>query len=142
MTMLSHDWRVSLYRIIWESGEGSVHAFALESTRDSARRFFGAAIALIAGMPADDLELYNLYSYRDLVNDAKTSVGVIGFYRRHRFPSPSARSFFLPQRAFPSCGACPVPYLLAPDDRRAVPAHAAFRPCVAPGAPPATGLRS
>jgi len=69
MTMLSHDWRVSLYRIIWESGEASVQAFALESTRDSARRFFEAAIALIAGRPADDLELCNLYSYRDLVDN-------------------------------------------------------------------------
>ena len=69
MTMLSHDCHVSLYRIIWESGEGSVQAFALESTRDSARRFFEAAIALIVGRPADDLELYNLYSYRDLVDN-------------------------------------------------------------------------
>jgi hypothetical protein len=69
MTMLSHDCRVSLYRIIWESGEASVQAFALESTRDSARRFFEAAIALIVGRPADDLELYNLYSYRDLVDN-------------------------------------------------------------------------
>jgi hypothetical protein len=69
MTMLSHDCRVSLYRIIWESGEGSVQAFALESTRDSARRFFEAAIALIAGRPADDLDLCNLYSYRDLVDN-------------------------------------------------------------------------
>ncbi len=69
MTMLSHDCRVSLYRIIWESGEGSVQAFALESTRDAARRFFEAAIALIAGRPGIDLELYNLYSYRDLVDN-------------------------------------------------------------------------
>ena len=69
MTMLSHDCRVSLYRIIWESGEDSVQAFALESTRDSARRFFEAAIALIAGRPADDLDLCNLYSYRDLVDN-------------------------------------------------------------------------
>src|ERR1700730_1029891 len=69
MTMLSHDCRVSLYRIIWESGEASVQAFALESTRDSARRFFAAAIALIAGRPADDLELCNLYSFRDLVDN-------------------------------------------------------------------------
>jgi hypothetical protein len=69
MTMLSHDCRVSLYRIIWESGEGSIQAFALESTRDSARRFFEAAIALIAGRPADDLDLCNLYSCRDLVDN-------------------------------------------------------------------------
>jgi len=69
MTMISQDCRVSLYRIIWESGEGSVQAFALESTRDSARRFFKAAIALIAGRPADDLDLCNLYSYRDLVDN-------------------------------------------------------------------------
>jgi hypothetical protein len=69
MTMLSHDCRVSLYRIIWESGQGSVQAFALESTRDAARRFFEASIALIAGRPADDLELYSLYSYRDLVDN-------------------------------------------------------------------------
>jgi hypothetical protein len=69
MTMLSHDCRVSLYRIIWESGEGSVQAFALESTRDAARRFFEASIGLIAGRPGIDLELYNLYSYRDLVDN-------------------------------------------------------------------------
>jgi len=69
MTMLSHDCRVSMYRIIWESGEDSVQAFALESTRDSARLFFEAAIALIAGRPADDLDLCNLYSYRDLVDN-------------------------------------------------------------------------
>jgi hypothetical protein len=69
MTMLSHDCRVSLYRIIWESGEGSVQVFALESTRDAARRFFEAAIALIAGRPGIDLELYNLVSYRDLVDN-------------------------------------------------------------------------
>src|SRR5258706_5269485 len=60
--------RTSLYRIIWENGEGSVQAFALESTRDAARRFFEAAIALIAGRPSVDLELYNLVSYRDLVD--------------------------------------------------------------------------
>lgn len=69
MTMLSHDCRVSLYRIIWESGEGSVQVFALESTRDAARRFFEATIALIAGRPGIDLELYNLVSYRDLVDN-------------------------------------------------------------------------
>jgi hypothetical protein len=69
MTMLSHDCRVSLYRIIWESGEGSVQVFALESTRDAARRFFEAAIAPIAGRPGIDLELYNLVSYRDLVDN-------------------------------------------------------------------------
>jgi hypothetical protein len=69
MTMLSRDCRAGLYRIIWESGEGNVQAFALESTRDSARRFFEAVIALIAGRPADDLELCNLYSYRDLVDN-------------------------------------------------------------------------
>jgi hypothetical protein len=69
MTMLSHDCRVSLYRIVWESGEGSVQAFVLESTRDAARRFFEAAIALIAGRPGVDLELYNLVSYRDLVDN-------------------------------------------------------------------------
>ena len=69
MTMLSHDCRISLYRIIWESGQGSVQAFGLESTRDAARRFFEAAIALIAGRPAVDLELRNLYSYRDLVDN-------------------------------------------------------------------------
>lgn len=69
MTMPSHDCRVSLYRIIWESGEGSVQVFAFESTRDSARSFFEAAIALIAGRPGIDLELYNLYSYRDLVDN-------------------------------------------------------------------------
>ena len=62
MTTLSHDCRTSLYRIIWESGEGSIQAFALESTRDAARSFFEAAIALIAGRPGVDLELYNLYS--------------------------------------------------------------------------------
>jgi hypothetical protein len=39
MIMLSHDCHVSLYRIIRESGEGSVQAFALESTRDSVRLF-------------------------------------------------------------------------------------------------------
>jgi hypothetical protein len=69
MTMLSHDCRVSLYRIIWESGEGGVQVFALESKRDAARRFFEAAIALIAGRPSIDLELYNLVSYRDLVDN-------------------------------------------------------------------------
>ena len=67
--MLSHDCRVSLYRIIWESGEGSVQVFALESTRDAARRFIEATIALIAGRPGIDLELYNLVSYRDLVDN-------------------------------------------------------------------------
>jgi hypothetical protein len=67
--MLSRDCRAGLSRIIWESGEGNVQAFALESTRDSARRFFEAVIALIAGRPADDLELCNLYSYRDLVDN-------------------------------------------------------------------------
>ncbi|CAN7791089.1 hypothetical protein LJR034_009118 [Caballeronia sp. LjRoot34] len=69
MTTLSNDCRTSLYRIIWESGEGSVQAFALESRRETARRFFQAAIALIAGRPADDLELCNLYSFRDLVDN-------------------------------------------------------------------------
>ena len=69
MTMPGHDCRVSLYRIIWESGEGSVQVFALESTRDAARRFFEATIALIAGRPGTDLGLYNLVSYRDLVDN-------------------------------------------------------------------------
>lgn len=69
MPTLSHDCRVSLYRIIWETGEGSVQAFALESSRDAARRFFEAVIALIAGRPGADLELYNLYSYRHLFDN-------------------------------------------------------------------------
>lgn len=69
MTTLSHDCRTSLYRIIWESGEGSIQAFALESTRDAARSFFEAAIALIAGRPGIDLELYSLYAYRDLIDN-------------------------------------------------------------------------
>jgi DNA-binding protein HU-beta len=48
MTTLSNDCRASLYRIIWESADGSVQALALESTREAARRFLEAAIALIA----------------------------------------------------------------------------------------------
>ena len=72
MTQLSDDCHTSLYRILWDSGEGSdgiVAAFALESTRESARRFFGAALALIAGKPAGELDLFRLDSYRDLVNN-------------------------------------------------------------------------
>jgi hypothetical protein len=69
MTTLSDDCRTSLYRIVWESGDGSVHAFALESTREAARRFFNSAIALIAGRPANELEIYHLDSYQDLVNN-------------------------------------------------------------------------
>ena len=44
MTTLSNDCRASLYRIIWESADGSVQAFALESTREAARRFLETAI--------------------------------------------------------------------------------------------------
>ncbi|CAE6909829.1 hypothetical protein R69927_05932 [Paraburkholderia domus] len=75
MTQLSDDCHTSLFRILWDSGEGSddsdvlVAAFALESTRESARRFFGAALALIAGRPAGELDLSRLDSYRDLVNN-------------------------------------------------------------------------
>jgi hypothetical protein len=69
MTTLSNDCRASLYRIVWESADGSVQAFALESTREAARRFLEAAIALISGRSADELELYNLYSYRDLIDN-------------------------------------------------------------------------
>ena len=71
MTQLSDDCHTSLYRIVWESGDGSdgnVVACALESTRESARRFFGAALALIAGKPAGELDLSRLDSYRDLVS--------------------------------------------------------------------------
>ncbi|MDR6413056.1 hypothetical protein [Paraburkholderia terricola] len=74
MTQLSDDCHTSLYRILWDSGDGSdgkdvlVVAFALESTRESARRFFAAALALIAGKPAGELDLSRLDSYRDLVN--------------------------------------------------------------------------
>jgi len=38
------------------------------ATRESARRFFGAALALIAGKPAGELDLSRLDSYRDLVS--------------------------------------------------------------------------
>jgi hypothetical protein len=69
MTQLSEACRTSLYRIVWKSGDGSVEAFALESTRESARQFFGAAIALIAGKPAGELESSRLDSYQDLVNN-------------------------------------------------------------------------
>jgi hypothetical protein len=69
MTQLSEACRTSLYRIIWESADGSVEAFALESTREAARQFFHEVIALVAGRPAAKLKLYQLDSYRDLLNN-------------------------------------------------------------------------
>jgi len=51
MTTLSDDCRASLYRIIWKRADGSVRAFALESTREAVRRFLETAIALSSPSP-------------------------------------------------------------------------------------------
>lgn len=69
MTVLSDDCRQYLYRVVWETRDGdSVIAYALAYTREGARKFFHQTIALIAREPEDELALYNLDSYRDLVD--------------------------------------------------------------------------
>ncbi|MGF6970709.1 hypothetical protein OKW43_007804 [Paraburkholderia sp. WC7.3g] len=68
MTELSHQCRTLLYRMTWQTTDGVVDAFALCATREEARRLFYSAISLLSGIHQDELELFNLESFGDLVN--------------------------------------------------------------------------
>ena len=61
--------RTLLYRMMWQTPDGVVvDAFALCAPREEARRFFCSAISLVPGIHQDELELFNLESFGDLVN--------------------------------------------------------------------------
>ena len=65
---LSDDCRNHLYRIVWETREGkSVIAYLQAFTRTHAGELFDRLLAEIGREPANELVLYNLVSYRDLV---------------------------------------------------------------------------
>jgi hypothetical protein len=68
MSQLSQHCRKLLYRMMWQTPDGIVDAFALSATRKEARPFFYAAISLVSGIHQDELELFNLESFDDLVN--------------------------------------------------------------------------
>ncbi|WOD14480.1 hypothetical protein [Paraburkholderia kirstenboschensis] len=68
MSGLSQQCRKLLYRMVWQTPDGIVDAFALRATRKEARRFFCSAISLVSGIHQDELELFNLESFDDLVN--------------------------------------------------------------------------
>lgn len=68
MSELSQRCRKLLYRMMWQTPDGIVDAFALCATREDAPRFFCSAISLISGIHQDELELFNLESFDDLVN--------------------------------------------------------------------------
>ncbi|MGF6637248.1 hypothetical protein [Paraburkholderia sp. MM6662-R1] len=68
MTELSHQCRTLLYRMMWQTPDGVVDAFALCATREEAKRLFYSAISLLSGIHQDELELFNLESFDDLVN--------------------------------------------------------------------------
>ena len=68
MSELSQQCRELLYRMMWQTPEGVVDAFALCATREEARRLFYSAISLLSGIHEDELELFNLESFDDLVN--------------------------------------------------------------------------
>jgi hypothetical protein len=66
--LLSKACRERLYRIMWQPPEGVVDAFAISASREEARRLFNAAVSIISGIHEDELELYNLESYSDLID--------------------------------------------------------------------------
>lgn len=68
MTELSQQCRTLLYRMMWQTPDGVVDAFALCATHDESRRLFYSAISLLSGIHEDELELFNLESFDDLVN--------------------------------------------------------------------------
>lgn len=68
MTELSLQCRTLLYRMMWQTPDGIVDAFALCASRDEARRLFYSAISLLSGIHEDELELFNLESFDDLVS--------------------------------------------------------------------------
>ncbi|TCG08712.1 hypothetical protein BZM27_10110 [Paraburkholderia steynii] len=54
--------------MIWQTPDGIVDALALCATRGEAQRFCCTAISLVSGIHQDELELFNLESFDDLVN--------------------------------------------------------------------------
>ncbi|MFP3557474.1 hypothetical protein SB861_43310 [Paraburkholderia sp. SIMBA_049] len=68
MSELSQACRERLYRMMWQTPDGVIDAFVLCATREEARRLFHAAISVIAGIHEDELELFNLESFDDLVH--------------------------------------------------------------------------
>jgi hypothetical protein len=57
MSQLSQQCGKLLYRMMWQTPDGIVDAFALCATREDSRRFFSAAISLVSGIHHDELEL-------------------------------------------------------------------------------------
>ncbi|WP_321935597.1 hypothetical protein [Paraburkholderia sp. J8-2] len=68
MTVLSEKCRKLLYRMSWQTPDGTVDVFALRSSRGDARDLIFEAVSLISGIHRDELEMYNLRSFRDLVD--------------------------------------------------------------------------
>ncbi|TCF96657.1 hypothetical protein BZM27_55620, partial [Paraburkholderia steynii] len=68
MSELSKACRDRLYRMMWQTPDGVVDAFVLCASREEARRLFHAAISVIAGIHEDELKLFNLESFDDLVH--------------------------------------------------------------------------
>ncbi|WOD14415.1 hypothetical protein [Paraburkholderia kirstenboschensis] len=68
MSELSQQCRKLLYRMMWQTPEGIVDAFALCASREEARRLLCSAISLVSGIHQDELKLFNLESFDDLVN--------------------------------------------------------------------------
>jgi hypothetical protein len=73
MSELSQQCRELLYRMMWQTPEGVVDAFALCAAREEARRLFYSVISLLSGIHEDELELFNLESFDDLVNAGVSS---------------------------------------------------------------------
>ncbi|WP_051377595.1 hypothetical protein [Paraburkholderia dilworthii] len=83
MTELSQQCRTLLYRMMWQTTAGVVDAFALCATRDEARRLFYSAISLLSGIQEDELELFNLESFDDLVNAGVSSDEDVRIFETH-----------------------------------------------------------
>jgi hypothetical protein len=68
MSELSSTCRTLLYRMMLQTPEGIVDVFALGASREDARKFISTAVSLISSIHPDELELFNLASFRDLVD--------------------------------------------------------------------------
>jgi hypothetical protein len=68
MSELSNRCRTLLYRMMLQTPEGIVDVFAMGASREDARKLISTAVSLIASIHSDELELFNLASYRDLVD--------------------------------------------------------------------------
>jgi hypothetical protein len=51
-----------------QTPEGTVDVFAFGASREHARKFISTAVSLISSIHPDELELFKLESYRDLID--------------------------------------------------------------------------